>query len=150
LNSANNWFVPALQSLTRRTLFKADQLTQPTWLKRPALIRLHLPIVQASRTDMGTVSPTGDKMKPESKKYTATVGHHTLTYETGKLAGQAGGAVTFGTAESIVFAAATMGGIREGIDFFPLSWNTKSACMPADGSPVRSSVVKAAPAPMRS
>jgi polyribonucleotide nucleotidyltransferase len=63
----------------------------------------------------------GEKMKPESKKYTTTVGTHTLTFETGKLAGQAGGAVTFGTAESIVFAAATMGGIREGIDFFPLS-----------------------------
>src|SRR5688572_30942485 len=60
-------------------------------------------------------------MKSESKKYTATVGKHTLTFETGKLAGQAGGAVTFGTAESIVFAAATLGGIREGIDFFPLS-----------------------------
>ena len=60
-------------------------------------------------------------MKPESKKYTATVGKHTLTFETGKLASQAGGAVTFGTAESIVFAAATMGGVREGIDFFPLS-----------------------------
>src|SRR6266498_3741639 len=60
-------------------------------------------------------------MKPESKKYTATVGRNTLTFETGKLAGQAGGAVTFGTPQSIVFAAATMGGIREGIDFFPLS-----------------------------
>src|SRR5512138_3397352 len=67
------------------------------------------------------VSSTGDKMKPESKKYSATVGGQTLTFETGKLAGQAGGAVTFGTAESIVFAAATMGGVREGIDFFPLS-----------------------------
>ena len=60
-------------------------------------------------------------MKPESKKYSTTVGRHTLTFETGKLAGQAGGAVTFGTPESIVFAAATMGGVREGIDFFPLS-----------------------------
>jgi polyribonucleotide nucleotidyltransferase len=60
-------------------------------------------------------------MKPESKKYSATVGDQTLTFETGKLASQAGGAVTFGTAESIVFAAATMGGVREGIDFFPLS-----------------------------
>ena len=59
-------------------------------------------------------------MKPESKKYTTTVGKHTLMFETGKLAGQAGGAVTFGTPESIVFAAATMGGVREGIDFFPL------------------------------
>jgi polyribonucleotide nucleotidyltransferase len=60
-------------------------------------------------------------MKPESKKYSTTVGNQTLTFETGKLAGQAGGAVTFGTSECIVFAAATMGGVREGIDFFPLS-----------------------------
>ncbi len=60
-------------------------------------------------------------MKPESKKYSTTVGKHTLMFETGKLAGQAGGAVTFGTPESIVFAAATMGDVREGIDFFPLS-----------------------------
>ena len=59
-------------------------------------------------------------MKPESKKYSATVGNQTLTFETGKLAAQAGGAVTFGTSEAIVFAAATMGGVREGIDFFPL------------------------------
>ena len=59
-------------------------------------------------------------MKPESKKYSTTVGSQTVTFETGKLAGQAGGAVTFGTPESIVFAAATMGGVREGIDFFPL------------------------------
>ncbi|NWG34984.1 MAG: polyribonucleotide nucleotidyltransferase [Chloroflexi bacterium] len=60
-------------------------------------------------------------MKPESKKYSTTVGGQTLTFETGKLAGQAGGAVTFGTAETMVFAAATMGDVREGIDFFPLS-----------------------------
>ena len=60
-------------------------------------------------------------MKPESKKYSTTVGGQTLTFETGKLAGQAGGAVTFGTSENIVFATATMGGVREGIDFFPLS-----------------------------
>ena len=60
-------------------------------------------------------------MKPESKKYSTTIGNQIVTFETGKLAGQAGGAVTFGTPESIVFAAATMGGVREGIDFFPLS-----------------------------
>lgn len=59
-------------------------------------------------------------MKPESKKYSTVVGNQTLTFETGKLAGQAGGAVTFGTSEAIVFAAATMGDMREGIDFFPL------------------------------
>ena len=56
-------------------------------------------------------------MKPESKKYSTTLGNNVVTFETGKLAGQAGGAVTFGTPESIVFAAATMGGVREGIDF---------------------------------
>jgi len=60
-------------------------------------------------------------MKPESKKYSTVVGTRTLTFETGKLAGQAGGAVTFGTENAIVFAAATMGDVREGIDFFPLS-----------------------------
>jgi polyribonucleotide nucleotidyltransferase len=59
-------------------------------------------------------------MTPESKKYSTTIGNQTLTFETGKLAAQAGGAVTFGTSEAIVFAAATMGGVREGIDFFPL------------------------------
>jgi len=69
----------------------------------------------------GWVYPkTGEKMKPESKKYSATVGNHTATFETGKLAHLAGGAVTFGIDEAIVFAAATMGGVREGIDFFPL------------------------------
>jgi polyribonucleotide nucleotidyltransferase len=60
-------------------------------------------------------------MQPESKKYSTTIGKNVVTFETGKLAGQAGGAVTFGTPESIVFAAATMGDVREGIDFFPLS-----------------------------
>jgi polyribonucleotide nucleotidyltransferase len=70
----------------------------------------------------GILHITGDKsMKPEAKRYSTVVGSRTLTYETGKLAGQAGGAVTFGTDEAIVFAAATMGGVREGIDFFPLS-----------------------------
>jgi polyribonucleotide nucleotidyltransferase len=60
-------------------------------------------------------------MKPETKRYTATVGSRTISIETGKLAAQAGGAVTVHLDDSIIFAAATMGGIREGIDFFPLS-----------------------------
>ncbi|MGE5074159.1 MAG: polyribonucleotide nucleotidyltransferase [Anaerolineae bacterium] len=60
-------------------------------------------------------------MKPEAKRYTTTVGTRTVTFETGKLAAQAGGAVTVGIGDAIIFAAATMGGVREGIDFFPLS-----------------------------
>jgi polyribonucleotide nucleotidyltransferase len=60
-------------------------------------------------------------MKPETKRYTATVGTRTVLFETGTLAAQAGGAVTVGINDAIIFAAATMGGVREGIDFFPLS-----------------------------
>ncbi|MBA4420757.1 MAG: polyribonucleotide nucleotidyltransferase [Anaerolinea sp.] len=60
-------------------------------------------------------------MKPEPKIYTANVGDQTITFETGKLAAQAGGSVTVRHGDSIVFAAATMGGVREGIDFFPLT-----------------------------
>lgn len=48
-------------------------------------------------------------MKPESKKYIATVGGRPVTFETGKLAAQAGGAVTVQIGDSVVFAAVTMG-----------------------------------------
>ena len=61
-------------------------------------------------------------MKPESKKYIATVGGRPLTFETGKLAAQAGGSVTVQYGDSVVFAAATMGSEpRLGQDFFPLT-----------------------------
>ncbi len=60
-------------------------------------------------------------MKPEGKKFSTVVGNKTVTIETGRLAGQAGGALTLGIEDAIVFAAATMGDVREGIDFFPLS-----------------------------
>ncbi len=60
-------------------------------------------------------------MKPETKRYTTTVGSRTISIETGKLAAQAGGAVTVHLNDTVIFAAATMGGVREGIDFFPLS-----------------------------
>lgn len=61
-------------------------------------------------------------MIPESTRVTAAVGRQQITFETGKLAGQAGGAVTIQLGESMLFAAATMGKEpREGIDFFPLT-----------------------------
>lgn len=61
-------------------------------------------------------------MKPESKKFIATVGGRPLTFESGKLAAQAGGAVTVRYGDSVVFAAATMGNEpRQGQDFFPLT-----------------------------
>ena len=40
-------------------------------------------------------------MKPESKRYSATVGTGTVAFETGKLAAQAGGAVTVGIEEAV-------------------------------------------------
>ncbi|MHC1739750.1 MAG: polyribonucleotide nucleotidyltransferase [Anaerolineaceae bacterium] len=61
-------------------------------------------------------------MKPESKKFIATVGGRPVTFESGKLAAQAGGAVTVQIGDSVVFAAATMGNEpRMGQDFFPLT-----------------------------
>ena len=61
-------------------------------------------------------------MQKEAKQYTATVGGRTVTFETGKYAGQAGGAVTVRLGDSIIFAAATMSSQpREGLDFFPLT-----------------------------
>ena len=61
-------------------------------------------------------------MKPESKKFIATVGGRPVTFETGKLAAQAGGAVTVQIGDTVVFAAATMGTEpKMGQDFFPLT-----------------------------
>jgi polyribonucleotide nucleotidyltransferase len=61
-------------------------------------------------------------MKPDSKKFIATVGGRPVTFESGKLAAQAGGAVTVQLGDTVVFAAATMGNTpREGQDFFPLT-----------------------------
>ncbi len=61
-------------------------------------------------------------MQKEAKQFAATVGGRTVTFETGKYAGQAGGAVTVRLGDSIIFAAATMSSQpREGLDFFPLT-----------------------------
>ncbi len=60
-------------------------------------------------------------MQPNAKIYRTKLGDKDIIIETGKLAGQAGGAVTVRQGDSLVFSAATMGGIREGLDFFPLS-----------------------------
>ena len=60
-------------------------------------------------------------MKPQIHRYETRMGDRSLVLETGHLAGQAGGAVTIRTGDTLVFATATMGDLREGIDFFPLS-----------------------------
>jgi len=59
---------------------------------------------------------------PESRQFSATIGAHTVTIETGKLAGLAGGAVTIQVGDTLLLATATMSREpRQGIDFFPLS-----------------------------
>jgi len=61
-------------------------------------------------------------MKPESKIFTSMVGGKPITFETGTLARQAGGAVTVRLGDTMIFAAATMSSqVRLGIDFFPLT-----------------------------
>ena len=61
-------------------------------------------------------------MKPETKQFSAQIGGQSLTFETGKLAGQAGGAVTVRLGDTVIFAAATMGQEpKESQDFFPLT-----------------------------
>src|SRR5512136_2751413 len=61
-------------------------------------------------------------MKPESKQFTTMVGGKPISFETGTLAGQAGGAITVRLGDTMIFAAATMSPeVRTGIDYFPLS-----------------------------
>lgn len=55
-------------------------------------------------------------------RYVVQFGGIDYTIETGKLAEQAGGAVTVQVGETVVFATATMShNVRDGLDFFPLS-----------------------------
>ncbi len=61
-------------------------------------------------------------MQPEAKQFNIEVNGKMFSFETGKLAGQAGGAVTLRLGDTMVFAAATMSSeVRPGIDFFPLT-----------------------------
>ena len=56
------------------------------------------------------------------RTYTVMVGGEEVTIQTGKLAMQAGGAVTVQVGETMLFCSATMSkSVREGLDFFPLS-----------------------------
>ncbi|RMG95219.1 MAG: polyribonucleotide nucleotidyltransferase [Chloroflexi bacterium] len=58
----------------------------------------------------------------EESIFTTTVGDQEVKIATGKLAGQAGGAVTIQIGESMLLATATMSKhTLEGLDFFPLS-----------------------------
>lgn len=62
-------------------------------------------------------------MKKNADIYRTKLGDKDIIFETGKLAGQAGGAVTIRQGDSLIFSAATLGSVREGLDFFPLTVN---------------------------
>lgn len=55
------------------------------------------------------------------KRYETAIGGHSISIETGKLAGQAGGAVTVRSGDTVILATASASKEpREGTDFFPL------------------------------
>jgi polyribonucleotide nucleotidyltransferase len=57
-----------------------------------------------------------------TNQFTAAIGDHPISIETGKLAGQAGGAVTLRCGDTLLLATATMSKEpREGTDFLPLT-----------------------------
>ena len=60
-------------------------------------------------------------MKPEAKYFSTQLGNKEVSFETGRVARLAGGSVILRQGDSMMFAAATMGGVREGTDFFPLT-----------------------------
>ncbi|WP_420627568.1 polyribonucleotide nucleotidyltransferase [Candidatus Leptofilum sp.] len=56
------------------------------------------------------------------QNFTTRIGNEEITIATGKLAGQAGGAVTIRVGDCMLLSTATMSKtVREGLDFFPLS-----------------------------
>lgn len=68
------------------------------------------------------ISNNGNNQTPQVRTYSVMVGDKEFIFETGKLAEQAGGAVSLRVGDTVVFATATMSSAaREGIDFFPLS-----------------------------
>ncbi len=56
----------------------------------------------------------------ENKTFSMVLAGRELKIETGILANQSHGAVTVSLGDTVVFASAMMGGVREGTDFFPM------------------------------
>src|SRR5439155_14397681 len=59
--------------------------------------------------------------RPVVTKLTKRIGSREITFESGKLAKQAGGAVVVTIGETQILATTTSAAPREGIDFFPLT-----------------------------
>ena len=74
---------------------------------------------------------------------TVDIGGKEITFETGKLAKQADGAVVVRSGDTVVLGTAQgRTEAREGADFFPLTSMSRSACTPRGRSPAASSSAK--------
>ena len=73
---------------------------------------------------MDELPPTGggrkEHMADEVRRVSVDIGGTEITFETGKLARQAGGAVVVSSGETMVLATATVGNLRD-VDFLPLT-----------------------------
>src|ERR671917_72372 len=73
---------------------------------------------------MDELPPTGggrkEHMADEVRRVSVDIGGTEITFETGKLAKQAGGAVVVSAGDTMVLATATAGNIRD-VDFLPLT-----------------------------
>src|SRR3954471_3877599 len=78
-------------------------------------------LLRVLRTEM---PPTGggrkEHMSTDVSRVSVQVGREEITFETGKLAKQAGGAVVVAQGETMVLATATAGNVRD-VDFLPLT-----------------------------
>jgi len=85
----------------------------------------------------------------QEKTFTTELDGKKISISTGKLAGQAGGAVTVRQGDTVLMATATMSReTREGIGFFPLTVDYEERLyaggrIPGAASPVRFSGVRA-------
>ena len=71
-------------------------------------------------------------------RFTARLGNKDIIIETGKLAEQAGGAVTVRMGDTVLLATATMSSnVRPGMDFFPLSVDYEERLYAAGRIPIR-------------
>ena len=95
--------------------------------------------------------PHGNNTEPRVATVSVTVGDQELTFESGKMAKQADGAVVVRSGETMVLAAATgRMEAREGADFFPLTVDVEERKYAAGKIPAASSSARAAPASARS
>ena len=75
-------------------------------------------------------------------RVSADIGDSQISFETGKLARQAGGAVVVQAGDTKVLCTATVGSLRD-VDFLPLTVDIEERMYAAAKSPARSSVARA-------